>query len=361
MIRGIQRIVPDAQTEIVLLADGGDGTLDAFAAVLPAARLIRIPTFDPMGREIEAPYLISGSTAVVETALASGLALVPPEDRNIWKADSEGAGMLIRAAAESAKKEGITEIIIGLGGSATNDCGAGLLRALGAIMLDANGRKTGRGAEGLRSLASLDLAPALQLLSGIHLRVMCDVQNPLTGSSGASRIYGPQKGAGKDDLQQLDELLGRTGILLEKASGQSIVRAPGSGAAGGCAGALLSLGARLEPGFQILAELTGLREKIRRSDIVFTGEGRFDSQSKEGKAPQGVLTMAREEGRPCFVFAGMVEGSDGYAVPIVPGPVSLADAIVNAAVNLENAAARICAALKAGQGTARPSQPESRS
>lgn len=354
MKRGILRVFPDAVVECIPIADGGDGTAKALSTAMPDAKIEHVTVKDPLGRMHDAQFVFGTlnkvRTAIVEMALASGLALVTEEERDVMRSSSAGTGELIRAALDA----GAVQILIGLGGSATNDCGAGLLQELGAKLLDSHGQSIGPGPSGLEHLAAMDLSTLDDRLgpnASVKLLVMCDVQSPLTGKTGASFVFGPQKGARIEDLEHLDTLLEKTGRLLEKECNRSLIHTPGSGAAGGTAAALLAVGARLTPGFQMISELLGVERAIKQSDYVFTGEGKFDSQSEEGKGPSEILKLARAHKKECFVLAGSVEG-DAENVFQIAGPnISRAESMRRASELIEDTARKVCEQIRTRTGT----------
>lgn len=288
--------------EMVLrpLADGGPGFVDVLAQAL-GGRRIPVTTTDPLGRPAAGEVLLAGTTAYVESAQACGLHLLAVEERDPKVTTSYGLGLLIAAAVEA----GASEIVVGLGGSATNDAGAGMLAALGAAPLDESGLALPYGGLPLITAASLGGVPQLRQ---VRLVAATDVDNPLVGLHGASSVYGPQKGAFREDVLRLDAALEHFAGVLEKAFGvPDIATLPGGGAAGGIGAALLALGGRVVSGITLVTTAIGLEAELDTADVVITGEGSFDHQSLRGKVAAGVAGGARDRGLPCVVVAGRVE------------------------------------------------------
>jgi glycerate 2-kinase len=344
---GVRDIVPDAVCELIPMADGGDGTVDAFIASGASAITVRVS--GPLGVPVNATYARDGAAAIVEMAAASGLALLGTQ-LDARRATTRGTGELLRDALD----HGASRIVLGIGGSATTDGGAGALAALGARFLDGAGSVLEPTPEALARVAHVDLTALDARLPEVDVAIACDVDNPLLGASGAAAVYGPQKGASADDVAFLDGVLTRLADAMSAATGRDLRTLPGAGAAGGLGWALASAcGARLERGVVLVAELRGLAAALRGADWCFTGEGRIDEQTLRGKVVDGVAALARAARVPVIAFGGSVElgveavlrarGVD--CVPIVPGPIPLQDAIANAAANLRAAAARITALL----------------
>lgn len=281
------------------LADGGPGFVEVLAEVLPGRR-IPVPTVDPLGRPVDGEILVVGGTAYLESAQACGLHLVARAERDPKVTTSYGLGLLIFAAVEA----GATEIVIGLGGSATNDAGAGMLAALDAAPLDAAGYALPYGGAALAGCHRLGGTPRLR---GARLVAATDVDNPLIGEHGASAVYGPQKGATPADVALLDAALGHFAEVLERSlpgCPPGLVALPGAGAAGGLGAALLALGGRVESGIDLVRRATGLDQAMADADLVITGEGGFDDQSLRGKVVAGVARAAAGLSVPCVVVAG---------------------------------------------------------
>ena len=331
--RGIRRVLPDMVTSLVPMADGGEGTTRALLDAI-GGEMIKVAVTDPMGGRVLAGwgFLADGVTAVIEMAAASGLSLVPPEKRNPFLATTYGTGELIRHALE----KGCRTFIIGIGGSATNDGGAGMAQALGARLLDAKGEAIAFGGAALSNLEHIDTSTLDSRLADCDVLLACDVDNPLCGPSGASCVYGPQKGATSQMVARLDEALSHYAGVIQRDLGIDIRDVPGAGAAGGLgAGLLVFLEARLEPGVEVIIQATGLIEQLKEADLVFTGEGRIDSQTVCGKTPVGVARRAKEFGLPVIALAGEI--GDGYQAvfkegidsvfSIAPGPISLSQSL----------------------------------
>lgn len=305
MIEGWRRVFPEDLCVAVPMADGGEGTLESLVDAT-GGTLHVVSVEGPLGNPVEARYGIlgDGSTAVIEMAEASGLSLLAPTERNPMRADTYGTGQLICAALDS----GARSIIVGLGGSATNDGGAGAMTALGAKFLDVRGQILPRGGAALRNLARIVRDQWDERLKDTQFIVACDVNNPLTGANGASRIFGPQKGATSEMVEELDQALDRYAKIIEKEIGIQVDAIPGAGAAGGLgAGLLAFLSAEFVPGIDLVISHTGLEEKIKDADVVFTGEGSIDAQTRLGKTPYGVARLAKKYGIPVIALAGRVQ------------------------------------------------------
>ncbi|MFE6865561.1 glycerate kinase [Kitasatospora sp. NPDC057692] len=302
---GIRRAAPGTEVRELPVADGGEGTL---AAAL-AAGFARVPAkvAGPTGLPVDAAFAVRGGTAVVELAQAAGLARLPGGRVAPLTAGSYGVGQLIgRAVGQGARR-----IVLGLGGSAGTDGGAGLLQALGVSLLDADGAELASGGAALRRLARIDPGPLARTLEGVEVVVACDVDNPLLGPRGAAAVYGPQKGASGDDLVVLEEGLARFADLVGSTVGRDVRDAPGAGAAGGVGFAALALlGAAMRPGIELLLDLLGFDEAVRGASLVVTGEGCLDAQTLHGKAPAGVAAAAARAGVRVAAVAGRVELSE---------------------------------------------------
>jgi glycerate kinase len=291
------------------VADGGEGTLDA--ALAAGYERLPVRATGPLGRPVDAAIAVRDGVGVVELAAASGLALAP--ERDALRATSRGTGELLRAALDA----GCTRIVLGIGGSACTDGGAGMLAALGARLLEGSGQELPDGGGALRALDRIDLAGLDPRLREVEVVLASDVDNPLLGPTGAAAVYGPQKGAGPDDVATLDAALGRWAELLEPAAATSgifvgtyatdvpLVATPGAGAAGGVGYAALAvLGARQRPGIEVVLDLVGFAERVGGAALVVTGEGSLDEQSLHGKAPVGVATAARAAGVATVAVCG---------------------------------------------------------
>lgn len=344
--QGWRQVFTDAEIVARPMADGGEGTVDALLAATGGERR-ESPVRGPLGETVNAHWgWLEDDTAVIEMASASGLHLLTPAQRDARITSSFGTGELIRAALDA----GARRIILGLGGSATNDGGSGLLRALGVCFLDAEGRELEEGGAALARLDRLDLDGLDARLAQVSVEVAADVDNPLCGPRGASAVFGPQKGANPQQVQELDAALRRFGELAARALGEDHAEYPGVGAAGGLGFAARAfLAARFRPGVEVVAELSGLAEAMQGADLVITGEGRLDAQSLHGKTPMGVARIAKAAGVPVVAIAGSL--GDGYqklyevgidaAFSLVPGPMALEQAMGEAAVQLQARAADV--------------------
>ncbi len=314
--RGIQRAcqlhhLPPPRLQVMPLADGGEGTLDALTQGHPQwLRSTRIT--GPDGSPVEAAYALlpqpDGPLAVIEAAQANGLLRLPPQQRNPLHTTTYGVGELIRCALA----DGARRFVVGLGGSATNDGGAGMLSALGVRCFDSANNPMGPvlTAKDLPRVASLDPGPARQLTAGVMFRVACDVRNPLCGPLGASAVFGPQKGATATDIPLLDGALSHFADVAATACGQDLRTAEGAGAAGGLGYAFVQfLNGRLESGIDLIMDALDFNTALRAADLVVTGEGRMDSQTTQGKAPAGVSARAKKYGKPVIAFCGSVEAA----------------------------------------------------
>lgn len=306
---GILRAMPHAEVLAIPVADGGEGTVQALVDAT-GGEFVAVTVTNPIGEKVEASFGIlgDGKTAVIEMAAASGLTLIPPERRNPWVTTTYGTGELIKAALE----RGCRRIIIGIGGSATNDAGAGMAQALGIGLLDENGNQIGFGGGELSKLRRIDMSRLDPRAKDAEFIVACDVDNPLTGERGAAYVYAPQKGATPDMLPKLDANLRHFAKVVREQLGIDVEHVPGAGAAGGLgAGLMAFLGAKLRPGTEIVFELIGLEERIRDADLVITGEGQIDAQTAFGKTPVGVAKLAKKYGKPVIAVAGAIgDGAD---------------------------------------------------
>jgi len=354
MEKGLRKIYPTANYIHVPMADGGEGTVqslvDASGGVIHQREVS-----GPLGQPVSAQYGILGDglTAAIEMASASGIHLVTKETRNPLRTSTYGTGELIRACLD----QGIRKIIIGIGGSATNDGGTGMAEALGATFLDANGQPLARGGGELDQLAHIDVTGLDERLQDVEFIVACDVTNPLCGEHGASRVFGPQKGATPEMVQVLDTNLSHYADVVKQHLHKDIRDVPGAGAAGGLgAGLLIFTQAVLRKGIEIVIEYTGLRDKLVHADMVFAGEGGIDFQTKFGKTPYGVARAAKEAGKPVIAIAGYVgEGIDTLYTEgidavfgIVPGAADLEQLLREGPENVERTTENIARVLKLG-------------
>ena len=357
---GWARVYPDAELLLCPMADGGEGTVDALLSATDG-KLQQTRVSGPLGDPVEAHWgLLPNAQAIIEMAEASGLHRVEPGRRDVLAASSHGTGELIRAALDA----GVRHIVLGLGGSATNDGGAGLLAALGVRFLDREGQELPLGGAALARLSQIDLTGLDTRLAQVEVMVAADVDNPLCGPRGASAVFGPQKGASPEQVVQLDEALAHYADVMAATLGEDLRDLPGVGAAGGlgfAARAVLRAGFR--PGVELVAELSGLAQAVQGADLVITGEGRLDGQSLHGKTPVGVARIARAAGVPVIALAGSL--GDGYqrlyaegigaAFSLAPGPLSLEQAMQQAADQLSARAADLARLWQiAGTAALRP-------
>lgn len=351
---GFLEIFPDADYVVLPVADGGEGTVEAMVAATSGS-VVSLAVSGPLGKPVDAFLGLTGDgrTAIIEMAAASGLMLVPPEARDPLITTTFGVGELIRAALD----RGARHFIVGIGGSATNDGGAGMLQALGVRLLDADGKPIGPGGGELGRLASIDVSGLDPRLADCRVEVACDVDNPLIGPRGASAVFGPQKGATPDKVALLDANLGHYAAVIKAVLGADVAHLPGAGAAGGLgAGFKAFLGADLKPGSEIVTTAVGLDAVVADADLVITGEGRIDGQTIYGKTPIGVATVAKRHGKPVIGIAGSL-GADSEAVfdhgidavfGVLPRACSLAEAFAEAGDNLRVTARNVAATLKLG-------------
>ena len=325
-------IHPDADVVCLPLADGGDGTIDILDYHLSGKR-VNVVVSDPLFRPIEAHYLYMEAikTAFIEMAAASGLALLKPEEQNCFHTTSLGTGEMIKDAIEKGAKT----IILGIGGSATNDCGMGMATALGYQFLDENGIELSPIGKNLSKVHTINSNNVLQTLSNIDFKVACDVTNPLFGKHGAAFIYGPQKGASKEEIILLDKGLQHIFNFFKEQFGKNIEQVAGAGAAGGMgAGTLVFLNAELKSGIDLVKDLIGFDKKIEGADWIITGEGKLDEQTLSGKTIQGVIASAKKQNISIAVLCGSSSLSKETTKNM---GIYYVDAIMNEAKNLEDA------------------------
>jgi glycerate kinase len=306
---GIRRVLPEAECVLIPLADGGEGTVESLVQST-GGKIIRTQAIDPLGRRMESFFGILGDgvTAVVEMAAASGLPLVPENLRNPLNTTSYGTGELIKAALDS----GCRKLILGIGGSATNDGGIGMVQALGGRFLDESGKDVGFGGKELASIRAVDVSGLDSRLRDVTVTVACDVDNPLVGERGASAIFGPQKGANPDMVRELDAGLHNLADVIERDLGVDVKHMPGAGAAGGIGAASVAfLHAELRSGIEIVLDATRFESALDGASLVITGEGRIDSQTLSGKTICGVLNSASAKGVPVLALGGGI-GEGGY-------------------------------------------------
>ncbi|EGQ9629467.1 glycerate kinase [Vibrio cholerae] len=344
---GLARVWHDAKFVAIPVADGGEGTVQSLVDATQG-RLVEVKVMGPQGKRVEAFYGMLGDnqTAVIEMAAASGLHHVPVAQRDPKLTTSFGTGELIRHALD----QGVTKLIIGLGGSATNDGGVGMLAALGARFTNADGDPIQLTGGGLRELTHINLQDFDPRLQHCDILVACDVNNPLCGDKGASAVFGPQKGATPEDVQLLDGALRQFGLLTEKVTGKMVLESAGAGAAGGMGAALLAYTqAILRPGIEIVLETVQLAHQVSDADLVITGEGRIDSQTVHGKTPMGVAKVAKRFDVPVLALCGCT-GDNYQAVyqcgidavfAAVPRAMSLEDALKESDFNLADLAENV--------------------
>jgi glycerate kinase len=351
METGVKRVWPECETVLVPVADGGDGTLQAL--VDASGGSVRSTTVhDPLGRPIEARWgtLGDGLTAVIEMARCSGLALLAEGERNPLLTTTYGVGELMRAALDAGHRK----LVVGIGGSATNDGGAGMAQALGARLLDVQDREIGRGGAALADICRIDLSALDPRLSEATVEVACDVNNPLTGPHGASAVYGPQKGATPDMVRRLDDALERFGDVIESDTGRSVAHIPGAGAAGGLGAGLLAFAhAVLRPGADIVMDAVDLEGKLDGADLVIVGEGQMDGSTVFDKAPVAVARRARRRGIPVVAVCGSL--GEGYeevhahgisaVFSAVRRPMTLVEALADTPRGVAAATEEACRAL----------------
>ncbi len=303
---GILRIFPEAEIICIPMADGGEGTVESLVAAT-RGKIIPASSLDALNRPIQSFYgvLGDGKTVVIEMAAASGIELLLAEERNPMITSTFGTGLLIKAAMEA----GYAQIILGIGGSATNDGGAGMAQALGFGLLDINGQSIGSGGSSLGKLHIINSSNVHPLLRNVKISVASDVRNPLLGASGATYVYSPQKGAAPEILENLETNMAHFAKLLKIEFGEDFANFPGAGAAGGLGAGLMAFcEAEIVSGFELISQLTHLEEHISVARLVFTGEGKIDSQTANGKTVSGVAKIAQKHGIPVIALAGMISG-----------------------------------------------------
>ncbi len=346
---GVRRAAPDAQLVMLPMADGGEGTVEALV-LATGGEIRQAEVCGPLGETVQAKYGVLGGsqTAVIEIAVAAGLPLVPPKQRNPLDTTTYGVGDLIMAAW----RDGSREFLIGVGGSATNDCGTGMAQALGVKFFDRGGREIRERMTGRRmgEVLRVDRGMVHKCLQDCNFRVACDVTNPLLGAAGASRIYSPQKGASSADTELLERNMERIIEVIELEAGREFRNIPGAGAAGGLACGLMAFaGARLERGIEIVLRQVGFAEKIKDADLIITGEGQVDGSTAYGKTIAGIAAEAKKQAIPVIALAGSI-GKDAHnvyevgvvaIVGICRGPMSLAQAMCQGEALLADAAENV--------------------
>jgi len=364
MAAGVLTAVPDAEVIPFPVADGGDGLLAVFASVPDLAQYTYMVT-GPLGALLHVPILYSGKRrlAIIEMATAAGLALLQPETLDPMHATTQGVGELLRHALDLGAKR----IVLGIGGSATNDGGTGLAVALGARFLDADGKEVPGNAAGLQRIVHIDLDQLDPRIARTRIEVACDVDNPLLGEDGTARVFAPQKGADPRQVEEIEAGLENLAEHVERQLGQDLRKLPGGGAAGGLGYALVAfLQAELRPGAELVLELTGFEASLSGADLVLTAEGRLDRQTLYGKAPAAVARVAKRHGIPCIALAGSLdqdlEGLHAAGISacfsICPGPMTLEAAQQQAAPLLTRCCEQAVRSFLSGISAA--GQPESR-
>ncbi|TNF99407.1 MAG: glycerate kinase [Gammaproteobacteria bacterium] len=336
MANGIQKVLPDAELVLLPVADGGDGLLEVLKEALDAKIITKAVT-GPLGKPVNASFLFNDTTkmAILEMAEAAGLARLTMDQYNPMQASTRGVGEMIMTALELGAKR----ITLGIGGSATNDGGTGMATALGIRFLDASGQVLPGNGESLGRIKHIDMTRLDPRLAGIEVQVICDVDNPLLGEHGASRVFAPQKGATSEQVSILDSSLAQLASVIEKDLGRDIRDIPGSGAAGGLGGGLVAfLNAQLKPGAEVVLDLTDFEQKVSGADLILTAEGRLDEQTAYGKVPAVVAKRAQAMEIPCLAIAGSIgdemhklhQTGINAAFSLCPGPISLGEAMQRA-------------------------------
>lgn len=355
--KGIKRVLPNADCVKIPMADGGEGTVQALVDAT-GGRIVRKQVTGPMGNPVNARFglLGDGKTAVIEMAEASGLPLVEKSERDPSKASTYGTGELIKYALH----RGVEAVIVGIGGSATVDGGAGMAQALGVRFMDKSGKPLADRASGgmLKQIFAIDSSALDPRVRRSKIVIACDVNNPLYGPRGAARVFGPQKGASPAMVKRLDDNLKHFGILLKKTFEEDIAKVPGAGAAGGLGAGLVAFaGAKMKRGIELVVKITGLERGLKHADLVITGEGRVDFQTAFGKTPAGVAEAAKRFKVPVIAIGGGLaddargvfeHGIDGLA-SAAARDMDLAEAMRLSRVHLENAAERVMRLLLVGQ------------
>lgn len=350
--KGIRQIAPEATIIEIPLSDGGEGIMQTLVDVT-GGTVISFSVLDPLGRTITSGFglLEEGKTAVVELARASGLELLKEKERNPLRTSTYGTGQLIKAALD----HGCQKIIVGLGGSATNDGGSGMLKALGAKFLDENGEEIRGGGGELNRLRRIDLTNLDSRIGTCEIVIASDVANPLVGPNGASLVYGAQKGGDKKDLEQLDTNLKNYGEVIKEQFNIDVLNQKGAGAAGGTGAALLAfMNGKMTNGIELVLQMVKMEHHLAKCDLLFTGEGQIDGQTLNGKTVTGVSKLAKKYKVPVMVLAGKVgqqiEGIYGMGAtavfPIVDGPMELEEALKKAPILLQRTAQNIMRAIK---------------
>lgn len=354
--QGFCEIFPTAEYVKLPVADGGEGTVEAMVAATQG-EIVNVRVTGPLGESVEGFYGRSGDqqSAFIEMAAASGLERVPPAQRNPLKTTSWGTGELIRHALDA----GVKHIIIGIGGSATNDGGAGMAQALGAKLLNAQGEQIGPGGGELEKVSRIDISELDKRLAGCRIDVACDVTNPLTGEEGATAVFGPQKGATPEMIARLDKALEHYATVIARDLDVDVLNLAGGGAAGGMGAALYAFcGAHLRQGIEIVTDALHLDQQVADADLVITGEGRIDSQTIHGKVPVGVAKIAKRYNKPVIGIAGSLTADVGVVhdhgldavFSVLYTVCTLEEALDNASENVRMTARNVAAVIKVGMG-----------
>ena len=354
--KGFSEIFPTAEYVKLPVADGGEGTVEAMVAATQG-EIVNVRVTGPLGDPVEGFYGRSGDqeSAFIEMAAASGLELVTPGQRNPLTTTSWGTGELIRHALDA----GVKHIIIGIGGSATNDGGAGMVQALGAKLLNEQGEQIGPGGGELENVSRIDISGLDKRLAGCRIEVACDVTNPLTGKEGATAIFGPQKGATPEMIARLDKGLEHYAKIIARDLDMDVLNLEGGGAAGGMGAALYAFcGAHLRQGIEIVTDALHLDQIVADADLVITGEGRIDSQTIHGKVPVGVAKIAKRYNKPVIGIAGSLTADVGVVhdhgldavFSVLYTICTLEEALDNASENVRMTARNVAAAIKVGMG-----------
>lgn len=350
--KGIRRVYSAAQVEKIAIADGGEGTVEAMVESLQGEyRYAEVS--DPIGNKVRARYgIVNGDTAIIEMAEASGLSLVPQDRRNPLTTSTYGTGELIR----DALSRGCRKILLGIGGSATNDGGMGMAAALGVKFLDQDGEPLAMGGGFLDRLQNIDISSIMPLVNETEFVAACDVNNPLCGERGASRVFGPQKGASPQMVELLDRNLRHYADIIKKDLAIDVLDAPGAGAAGGLgAGLMVFCKAKLMKGMDIVLDTINIDDRIQEADIVITGEGKLDEQTAYGKVPVGIGLRAKKYGKPVFAIAGSIaqgaelvyqQGIDS-AMSAIAAPMTIDEAISESPRLIEEASERLFRIIRA--------------
>jgi len=352
---GIQKVIIDAECRELPLADGGEGTVSAIIAATKG-RIEHVEVHDPLMRPVNSFYGITGNgtTAVIEMAAASGLVLLKPGERNPMITSTFGTGELI----QNALNAGCTQILIGIGGSATVDGGAGMAQALGIRFTDSSGNEIQTGGGSLGTIKNIDISSIDKRVRKCKITIASDVMNVLTGNEGAAHVFGPQKGASSDQAGILDMNLKHLAGIIRDQLDTDIEYIRGSGAAGGLGGGIIAfLGGTIRKGFDVIAEIVNLEEHVKQCDLIITGEGKIDSQTAYGKTPAGVAGVAVRYNKPVIEFAGtlgegyekLYESGFSAIIPIAGGPISLEESMRSAGKLLETAAERVARIMMLGK------------